>query len=212
MSYIEYLAILSFGFTLYFLIHSAMASLRLKNYVVLNYPHLLKFYRIVFNVTAILLLIPLLGYMQLYQSPQLWQWSGLWHWLADGLAVLAIIGFLWTLTEYDGKEFLGLSQLKSKCTSVNDLEAFHISTPHRFVRHPWYFFALVILWTRDINVTQCVSYSLMSLYFVFGSMLEEKKLLQYHGDKYSQYCRHVPRLFPLPWRYLTLTKAKKLLT
>jgi protein-S-isoprenylcysteine O-methyltransferase Ste14 len=149
--------------------------------------------------------------MQVYQGPQLWHWPGMWHWFADGLAILAIIGFLWTLTEYDGKEFLGLSQLRANCTSVNDLEEFHISTPHRFVRHPWYFFALVILWTRDINVTQFVSYSFMSLYFVFGSMLEEKKLLQYHGDKYRQYCGFVPRLFPVPWRYLTLTKAKKLL-
>jgi len=50
----------------------------------------------------------------------------------------------------------------------------------------------------------------VTLYFMVGSWLEERKLLVYHGDAYAQYRRHVAGLVPLPWRWLSEEKARRL--
>jgi protein-S-isoprenylcysteine O-methyltransferase Ste14 len=52
--------------------------------------------------------------------------------------------------------------------------------------------------------------AMITLYFIFGSRLEESKLLVYHGERYRSYRRQVPGLIPLPWRYLTRDQARDL--
>ena len=114
----------------------------------------------------------------------------------------AVAGFLWSLKYYDGGEFIGLRQLRERNASVDDQEQFQLSPLHRHVRHPWYFFALVIIWTRDMNAAMLTTAILITLYFVIGSRLEEQKLLRYHGEIYRRYRQRVPGLVPLPWKYL----------
>ncbi|MCU7958537.1 MAG: hypothetical protein KZQ58_00765 [gamma proteobacterium symbiont of Bathyaustriella thionipta] len=94
---------------------------------------------------------------------------------------------------------------------MEDQETFKLSPLHHFVRHPWYFFALVMIWTRDMNSLMLVSAILLSLYFIFGSRLEERKLIQYHGKVYREYMNHVPGVFPLPWKILSHAQAQKLM-
>ena len=47
----------------------------------------------------------------------------------------------------------------------------------------------------------------ITLYLWNGSHLEEQKLLQYHGEVYAHYCKRVPGLIPLPWRWLDRDSA-----
>ena len=55
-----------------------------------------------------------------------------------------------------------------------------------------------------------VSVIMMTLYFVIGSRLEEKKLLSYYGNAYAHYRRKVPGLVPLPWKRLSHAEAQEL--
>jgi hypothetical protein len=71
-------------------------------------------------------------------------------------------------------------------------DVFRLSTAHRHVRHPWYSFGLVIVWTRDMNAAMLVSALAITLYFVAGSRLEERKLIETHGDTYRRYRERVP--------------------
>ncbi|MFN3397504.1 MAG: methyltransferase family protein, partial [Sulfurimicrobium sp.] len=143
-------------------------------------------------------------------GPALWRWDGAAAWLANGLALAALLGFLRTLKFYDMQEFLGLRQWQRHTRRVEDLEHFHLSPFHRFVRHPWYSFGLVLIWTRDMNLAFFVSSVMMTLYFVIGSYLEEKKLLVYHGEVYQRYMARVPGLLPLPWKSLSAAEAAEL--
>ena len=93
---------------------------------------------------------------------------------------------------------------------MEDQEGFYISPMHRYVRHPWYSLALVIIWTRDMNAPVLIGAGLISLYFVLGSRLEEVKLIQYHGEVYRRYRACVPALLPSPWRYLDAQAAQAL--
>lgn len=194
----------------YFALHSILASLAVKRWVAATFPNLMPYYRLAFNILAVLLLLPILWLTYRDPGPVLWRWQGIAAWLANGLALAAMFGFLLTLRSYDMREFLGFRQLKFHVRKVEDQEHFHLSPFHRFVRHPWYFFGLVIIWTRDMYAATLLSSVIISLYFAIGSRLEEKKLLVYHGDTYRRYMARVPGLIPLPWKSLSAEEAEAL--
>ncbi len=194
----------------YFALHSTLASLELKRRVAAARPHWMPYYRLGFNVLALLLLLPILWLTYRDPGPVLWRWQGLGFWLANGLALAALGGFWHTLKSYDMQEFLGLRQWKSHVERVEDQEHFHLSWYHRFVRHPWYFLGLVLIWTRDMNALTLLSSAIITLYFMLGSRLEEKKLLVYHGETYRRYMARVPGLIPLPWKFLSERERKAL--
>lgn len=195
---------------LYFSIHSLFASLKFKQLILYAYPWFMPWYRLSFNLLATLLLIPPVVVMFLYPGNLVWEWTGISRYFANTLAILALIGFSWSLRSYDSSEFLGTRQLKEGRQEIKEQESFHLSVFHRYVRHPWYAFSLVLIWTRDMYVSYLISAFLMSLYFILGSHLEEKKLIAFHGDQYRLYRNYVAALIPLPWRILSKEKAAEI--
>lgn len=194
----------------YFVLHSTLASLRVKHWIAALRPGLMPTYRLTFNTLSVLLLLPILWLMYRTPGPTLWRWDGAAAWLANGMALAALLGFQRTLKDYDMREFLGLRQWQLHSRRVEDQEHFHLSPIHRFVRHPWYFFGLILIWTRDMNASFLLSSVMMTLYFMIGSRLEEKKLLVYHGAVYRRYMARVPALLPLPWKTLSAEEAAEL--
>lgn len=194
----------------YFLLHSLLASLAAKRLVARRWPGLMPAYRLFFNILAMLLLIPPLWLTYRWDGPWLWRWEGPWWWLANGLALLALALFWWSLRWYDSGEFIGLRQWRRQERRVEDQERFHVSPLHRWVRHPWYSLGLVLVWTRDMNLALLWTAILITLYFVVGSRLEERKLMTYHGRAYARYRERVPGLIPRPWRHLSREEAEAL--
>ena len=186
----------------YFAVHSLLASLSVKRRVAARWPEFMRAYRLAFNVCAIILLLPIFWLSTAQPWPILWQWHGLGSWIATGLRILALLGFMWSLKYYDLQEFVGLRQWRMHLAAPEDQESLRLSPLHRFVRHPWYFFAMVLVWTQDMDVGKFVSSVIISLYLIVGSRMEESKLLVYHGDRYRRYMQRVQGLFPLPWKYL----------
>lgn len=206
----RHLALLALSWLGYFVAHSLLASLWLKKLFAASFPRRMLIYRLGFNALALLTLLPILWLSFHVPGPALWIWRGPAAWLANGLALAAIGGFVVSLKHYDTQEFLGLRQWKSRSQRVEDQEGFHLSPFHRYVRHPWYFFSLVLLWTRDMNSATLLSVVMMTIYFVLGSRLEEKKLQVYHGEIYRRYMKSVPGLIPLPWKMLSADEAARL--
>ena len=204
------LARLALAWTAYFVLHSALASLAAKRFVAARRPGLMPGYRLAYNGLALALLLPLLAGTLARPGPMLWEWRGPWQWLANGLAGLAALGFLWTLRDYDGKEFIGLRQWRAGERRVEDQEAFHLSPLHRFVRHPWYALGLVLLWTRDMDAARLVVAALATGYVLIGLRLEERRLVRFHGAVYRRYQAQVPALLPNPWRWLHAADTRAL--
>ncbi len=201
---------LGIAFTAYFVMHSLLASLSFKRWVHHRWPQRMHAYRLSYNFLAIILLIPLLWFMHKNAGPLVWQWAGMLAWLMKGLTIASALGFIWSLKSYDNMVFLGVTQWRNRHTETDDPEHLHISTLHRFVRHPWYFFFIVILWSQDIHLAQLIVYSLITAYFVIGSRMEERKLIEHYGVAYQEYMRQVPGLIPLPWRWLNKGEAHRL--
>jgi protein-S-isoprenylcysteine O-methyltransferase Ste14 len=185
--------------------------LRLKRWVAEHLTALMPWYRLGFNALALLLLIPPVALMWHLRTEPLWEWHGIGAWIAYTIALLALLGFIWTLRLYDGEEFLGLRQLRGGIHDIKDQERLHISTLHRYVRHPWYGLGLLLVWTQEMDPARLLSAVLITLYLLVGSRIEERKLLVYHGDVYREYRRLVPGLIPLPWRRLSREQADELL-
>ncbi|WP_257309831.1 methyltransferase family protein [Geothrix fuzhouensis] len=191
-------------------VHSSLASLGLKRVTALHCPRLVPAYRLFYNLVAGLTLLPILWLLAYRPGPWLWRWTGPAAWVMNGLALVAAGVLVFGPAGYDLKEFLGWRQIRMGRESAEDLEPLRISSLHRFVRHPWYSLSLVILWTRDMNTARLVSAGWITVYFIAGSWLEERKLLARFGAAYRDYMAQVPGLLPRPWRILSREDARRL--
>lgn len=189
-------------------VHSALASLAVKRVVARRFPAAMRGYRLAFNVLAVVLLVPPLWLTFAWRGPLLWHWSGGWGWLADGLALAAVVGFVWSLRWYDMSVFAGTAQWRSRHGGIDDGGPLALSPLHRYVRHPWYALALVVLWTRDMDAARLVSTVCITAYFRLGSLLEERKLLAFYGEAYAHYRRRVNGLVPWPGKILGKAEAE----
>jgi protein-S-isoprenylcysteine O-methyltransferase Ste14 len=129
----------------------------------------------------------------------LWEEPNWLSWTRHGVSVLAVLAFMHTLKFYSMPAFLGLK---------NETWSLTFSPWHRWVRHPWYFLSLILIWTQSMTETWLVSALCMTLYLVLGSRIEERRILRYHPGSYAHYCQIVPGL--IPWRGCALDEATRL--
>ncbi|MFP5506199.1 MAG: methyltransferase family protein [Gammaproteobacteria bacterium] len=188
---------LALAWVTYCALHSFLASLRLKHWIEQHAPRIARRYRLLYNLLATALLVPLLVATELAADDWLWRWQGGFSWLSHGVTVLVAIGFLWSSHAYDMREFMGFA-----AAATASRPRLGLSPLHRFVRHPWYFLGLVWLWTRDMDSARLIAVAIVSGYLWLGSRLEDVKLEHELGKVYGEYRRRVPGLLPRPWRYL----------
>ena len=191
------LLILFFSWLLYFVIHSLTASTSLKDYCANTLDLNGQRFRLIYVIVSSVLLAPIVYLIWQDATPTLWQHSGLIKITLDVLALIAAIGFLVVARSYNMLNFLGLAD------DDQNEHRLKISWLHRYVRHPWYFFGLIIIWTRDMSVLWLVSCICITVYLIIGSKLEDNKLFAEFGEAYRYYQKKVPGLFIIPGRYLT---------
>ena len=190
---------------LYCVIHSWMASTSFKQ---VSYQRLGlndRSYRLAYVLIASLLLLPLVYLIWADSTPIVWQHQGWMKILMDGIALIALLGFLIVARSYNMSSFMSL-------TADNSSPGLSISWLHRYVRHPWYFFGLLIIWTRDMSALWLLSCLVITVYLIVGSKLEENKLISQYGDAYRYYQQQVPGLFMIPGRYMSDEAMLKLNT
>ena len=203
------LAVIAVAWLAYCVLHSLLADADVKSWFAARWPKFMPCYRLAFNILSVLTLLPVLFLVYSTESIWLWRWQGIWAWLADGLALASILCFFASTRSYNMDEFLGLRQLKEHVS--DDQQGFTLSIFHRFVRHPWYSFSLILIWTRDMNEPLLISALAITLYLVLGSKLEESTLIARYGERYRTYISKVPGLIPLPWKYLSTSEAEALM-
>ncbi len=198
------LLLLVLSWTAYFALHSWLASLRLKESVDRLWPGLSARYRLIYNLLAIGLLIPPVWLLFIIESPMLWQWQGYWRWLSHVLLLSSLIGFWFTTRYYDMPAFLGLT----RATATH----FSLSPLHRYVRHPWYFLGLILVWSRDMDLARFIVVTLATAYLWYGSRLEDRKLVAEFGTLYRSYMERVPGLLPRPGKSINREEITQLLS
>lgn len=117
------------------------------------------------------------------------------YWL--GWALVLVATFLISHLELFGiKQALDtVLRLKAPDTS------FKTPLLYKWVRHPMYAGFLMAFWaTPHMTVGRLVFAVTCTLYFVIGSRLEEKDLLELFGDPYRRYQQRIGRLIPFVGR------------
>jgi len=147
--------------------------------------------------------IALAAAVLLWQPSQtvLYQAEGPLRWLARAVAVLAVVGFSWGVRALGNFDTFGLNPIRAYLRG-RPLRAPNVVVrgPYLWVRHPLYFFMLVLIWSfPDISLDRLLFNVLWTLWVVLGTYLEEKDLVAEFGDQYRHYQKTVPMLFP--WRF-----------
>lgn len=190
---------LSLAWLTYFGIHSLLADDRIKSWFYSRLGKNRVYYRLGYNVLAVLLLGPLVYLQHLLPDRPLAE-GGISPQaeMLGGMSIVAglVVGGL-ALGRYDLGEFSGLRQIKDQ--DEESATPLVVSGWNRWVRHPLYFALLLILagyllvgpsHQRLIIVIICC------LYLYVGARLEERKLVRRYGAAYEDYQRRVSMLIP----------------
>jgi protein-S-isoprenylcysteine O-methyltransferase Ste14 len=130
--------------------------------------------------------------------------QGVARWIADGVFFASLLGMLWSMYALRSLDMLGIQPILNHigATGMKNVPLL-IRGPYRWMRHPAYFFILLMIWYRpDITLDRLLFNLLFTGWIVLGTILEERDLVAEFGESYVDYQSKVPML--IPWRPYTL--------
>jgi protein-S-isoprenylcysteine O-methyltransferase Ste14 len=149
----------------YFFIHSFLASTGVKNYFSINWPTLFAYYRILYNIIAILGL----GILLVLSLPKASQALNIY--LGMTLSVTGFILIILAFRAFNLREFLGLDPEKPTKLVVSGM--------YRYVRHPLYFGTIILIAGLYLLFPSSHMLTILIISYTYiwvGSRLEEQKL------------------------------------
>ncbi|MBL8153728.1 MAG: hypothetical protein JNM70_06055 [Anaerolineae bacterium] len=160
------------------------------------------YYRLGYNVWSIVTLLPVVIALLLNPGQVIWRTEGLVTIVFLLIQAVGLLGMLVSLMQIDLLRFGGLRQVfaywNGQRLPLPD-EPLQVNGVYRLVRHPLYLFSLMIIWPLSMMTEGFLAFAIGStLYFIFGSLLEERRLLSAYGDTYRRYQQQTSWLIPLP--------------
>lgn len=184
--------LLCFGWVLFGVVHSVLADESVKEKVRMLFPGLYSYYRLLYNIVALVSFALLLLLQFGMRSPFLFQ-------------PVSIPGYLLTLTGAMimaiciRKYFLALSGLRAGHDGALSPNTLRIDGVHRFVRHPLYLGTFLFIWGLFFLIpqaSQLISQTVITVYTLVGIRFEEQKLVAEFGSDYKKYQEQVPMIIP----------------
>ena len=197
--------LLALAWTAYGAVHSAMISETATGFLKRSLGGAFRFYRLFFNVVATVLLVPVVSYSTSLRREPVLRWDGPWLVVRYALVAVGVLLFVTGGRHYSLGQFIGISQLRG--TPTGGLAAgggIDSRGVLGVVRHPWYVGLVLLLWARDLDMAGLVVSSVLTVYILVGTLLEERKLVHEFGDAYRSYQRRVSMFVPIKWLYLVL--------
>ena len=177
---------LAYGF-----VHTVLAMDAVKE----TFKSLSKYYRLIYNGLAVILMLPILNYQFSIQSQLLLEKS-LFNQILGGLMMTSGLFLVYkALISYDLGEFIGTRNLQTtqKVISFKQDELLSV------IRHPLYLGIIVFLWGWfgfSGLLSSLVTALSLTVYIRIGIYFEEKKLVKQFGKVYQEYQQKVPMLIP----------------
>jgi len=181
--------------------HSLLIYRPVTQWIESRLPRWFPYYRIGYNLFALLSLMPVWLYGRSVQGPVLMQWRGVWIGFQFLLLGAALFFFIGGAQRYDVRQFLGLRQARAEnsCSVLTDDCTLDTGGILSVVRHPWYSGGICLIWARHLDTATLLTNLVLTTYFIVGAVLEERKLTTQFGLEYQDYCRRVSMLAPLKW-------------
>lgn len=208
VNYSDYI-ILSLLLILWCIIHSALISNGFLAFINRKIGDKNRYYRLYFNLFSTLTLIPIIIFSLTLKGEYIFQWSGYLHISRIFAIIISLYLFYAGGKYYDGLQFFGIRQIRegSNQKSLSQSGELDMGGILGVIRHPWYTAAIIIIWTRNIDMSTLIVNTIFTLYLIIGTVLEEKKLLLEFGETYRSYQQQVSMLFPIKWLKSKLKKG-----
>jgi protein-S-isoprenylcysteine O-methyltransferase Ste14 len=138
---------------------------------------------------------------------------GVFYWLMRIVALLAVAGTVWTFHSLDSFDPFGLNVLLAYLRGENlSRPRIHYSGPYGWVRHPLYFFLLLMIWTYPyITPDRLLFNVLFTIWIYIGTVMEERDLVADFGAVYQGYQDRVPMLLPKQIRPVRQADSRRIL-
>ena len=182
---------------LFFVQHSGMVRRSVRVRLAGCLPE--HYHRMLYTVVSGLVLA---GVVLLWQPAgiRLLDVQGSVRWLARLVFFLGLAGFAWSTLVLESFDAFGTEGLLARLNGARHAPPpFTIRGPYRWVRHPFYFFTLLLIWScPDLTVDRLFFNVLWSAWIFGATLLEEKDLVREYGEAYRRYRQGVPML--IPWK------------
>ncbi|PIW49598.1 MAG: hypothetical protein COW18_05090 [Zetaproteobacteria bacterium CG12_big_fil_rev_8_21_14_0_65_54_13] len=180
---------------LFAVIHSLLATQRCKQWLGrrgLVEPR----YRLGYTILSLFLTLIWLAWIHALPDQLLYRADGLLFYMLIALQIAGVIVALAALRPIDTMAFLGFK------SAGEQVDPFVISGIYRYLRHPMYSGVMLILFASPWQSMNSLNMALaVALYFLIGSRLEERRMLDQH-PAYAAYKQQVgaflPRICPRP--------------
>ena len=173
------------SWVLFYSLHTALASGKLKRFLEARWPQEMKWYRLFYTLFSTLLFIGILVQALFLPNQQLLKTSPYLSYAGYMLATLGVVLTSRSLKEISFSSFLGLSRKDIKST-----ETLVIRGIYGKMSFLGYFLV-------SGTVGALIHLSCLAVYLPFGIYYEEKNLLKKYGSAYSDYPKSVPAIFPI---------------
>lgn len=189
--------VLAGGWLTYFALHSLLATPRFKNRAKKLLGKHYRYYRLSYNIFAVLTIIPVLVYNSLVSTGSMissGQLRDLLQLFGLVLAAYGVIVIRLSFKQFSKREFFGFP-----VSDESYIEPLRTDGILQYVRHPLYSGTILIavgLWCFSPTVANLITALAWIVYIVVGIQLEEKKLTKLYGDEYQMYKERVPMLIP----------------
>ena len=200
IDYTKYL-MLSLFVIAWCILHSAMIGVSVTENVKKRLGSKFRFYRLFFNLIAILTLIPVALFAYSIRAQTIFHWNGYMRIGQVLLLVVAALLFFLGGRHYNARQVLGIKQIKEGTLNkaISDTGEIDTSGVLGITRHPWYLATILLIWARQMDLSVLIVNLILTSYLIVGTILEEKKLIKEFGEKYEAYQNRVSMLLPFKW-------------
>ncbi len=163
---------------------------RLKNRIPADY------YGAFYSITSSIPLILMVVFWQ--KTAVISSANGVLYWAIRLLFILGMAGFYWGIKSLGFFDPFGTKNMR-RLIKNKPLKTLPLSVrgPYLWVRHPLYFFSLVMIWANPHFSYDRLLFNIMwTAWIIIGTMLEERDLVKDFGDGYRDYQKRVPMLVP----------------
>lgn len=180
--------ILLLALAIWGIIHSILASNFVKDML-----GGASFYRLGYNIFAVISFLPILYLMTKFPDHPVYQVPAPWKFIMLGGQVLAALMLAIAFLQTDSLSFVGLRQLFEK----EKPSVLVVHGLYRVVRHPLYTFGLLFIWLSPVvSQNSLTIYIGATIYTLIGAYFEERKLMREFGEAYARYKQNTPMLIP----------------
>ena len=187
---------------LFFLQHSIMVRQPVRKRLAGIIPDI--FYNAFYALTSGMALLIVMLFWQKTPAP-IFTAEGAPYWLLRMLFFLCIAGFSWGTRSLGSFDPLGVKAIRRHMREKESVQIpLKVQGAYQWVRHPLYFFSLIMFWSCPVLTADRLLFNLMwTIWIIAGTVLEERDLVSEFGDGYQEYQKRVPMLIPYKLPYKT---------